>query len=416
MSWRQTRLKHLCTDAGQYGLNISADQYTQSGSRLIRTSDISESGQLAADGVYVDVAIEARHRAQSGDLLLSRSGTLGRSFLVPPRLGDATYAGYLVRFRPRCDVEPRFLAYAAQSAAFQDQIRADAVSSTIQNFSAERYASIGLPAPNLDEQRRIADFLDAQLIRIATIDTYLASASQLLAERRVSIWWSLLGLGSAPSSSLKGFFENSRWSLAPLKAALRMTIAGATPTVSSENYWSTASGTPWISISDMIEFGTTDRTSRGISDEGMRACRLIAAPSGTVLMAMYASLGKTTVTAVPATWNQAIIGLVPQETALTPEFLLHWLEGLRQFLPSLARSNTQDNINAEQVRQLPLILPSLSEQRRILQQFSGECDTANVLVSKIGQQCKLLAERRQALITAAVTGQIDVTTARGADG
>ncbi|MFJ2514182.1 hypothetical protein ACIPEL_13735 [Streptomyces griseoviridis] len=184
MSWVDTRLKHLCMDTGQYGLNVSADQYSQSGVRLIRTSDIASGGSLSApeDGVHVDVVVEPRHRLRPGDVLLSRSGTLGRSFLVPCAANGQPFAGFLIRFPPRSDVDPHFIYYATQSLPFQEVVHSEAVASTIQNFNAERYSNIALRAPEAAEQHRIADFLGAETARIDKLVLLRSKQSAVIRE------------------------------------------------------------------------------------------------------------------------------------------------------------------------------------------------------------------------------------------
>lgn len=83
-------------------------------------------------------------------------------------MGD-TFAGFLVRFRPSATTDARFLSYALRTKVIQDQITAEAVSSTIQNFNADRYANLVLPDMASEEQRRIAEFLDDRGARIDQI-------------------------------------------------------------------------------------------------------------------------------------------------------------------------------------------------------------------------------------------------------
>jgi len=71
-----------------------------------------------------------------------------------------------------------------------------------------------------------------------------------------------------------------------------------------------------------------------------------------------------------------------------------------------------DNLNERILGQLPVVAPSAAEQRRLLEFLEpGTIETA-ALVDKARRSIRLLSERRSALITAAVTGQIDVRTYR----
>jgi hypothetical protein len=73
------------------------------------------------------------------------------------------------------------------------------------------------------------------------------------------------------------------------------------------------------------------------------------------------------------------------------------------------------NIRFEEVKEWPIPKASLGEQRRLVSDVTESQDKTGRLRTAIERQLELLAERRQALITAAVTGQIDITTARGVD-
>lgn len=70
------------------------------------------------------------------------------------------------------------------------------------------------------------------------------------------------------------------------------------------------------------------------------------------------------------------------------------------------------NLNSSILLNMPLLIPERSVQREIAEEcMQTEAETFR-LTKQIDQQIDLLAERRQALITAAVTGQLDVTTAQ----
>lgn len=185
---RNARLKHACVDAGQYGLNISADQYKETGKRLLRTTDLTSGAVEGDGGIYVEGPLEPRFIAQKDDLLLSRSGTIGQAFLVPESLAGSAYAGFLVRFRPRPDVcAPRFIFYVTQSAQFKGSVEAEAVTSTISNFNADRYANLPIPLPELSVQRRVAGYLDRRAAQGSAGTERMQQQIRALSELRHSL-------------------------------------------------------------------------------------------------------------------------------------------------------------------------------------------------------------------------------------
>jgi len=184
VSW--LALKRFCLGVPEYGLNVPAESYTPEGLRFIRTTDVTERGGLtpAEDAVFIDPNdADPSSRLQDGDLLFSRSGTLGRALLYRRGMEQATFAGYLVRFRPRPENDPRYIYYCSLADFFQNTVRSEAVSSTISNFNAERYANLRLPWCIPSKQRAIADFLDAETARIDALIAKKRRMRQLLGER-----------------------------------------------------------------------------------------------------------------------------------------------------------------------------------------------------------------------------------------
>ncbi len=418
MSWVDTRLKHLCMDTGQYGLNLSADQYSQSGVRLIRTSDISSDGSLSApeDGVHVDVVVEPRHRLRPGDVLLSRSGTLGRSFLVPHEANGQTFAGFLIRFRPRSDVDPRFLYYATQSLPFQEVVRSEAVASTIQNFNAERYSNIALRAPGVAEQRRIADFLDAETAGIDRLMRLRNEQLRLWNMRHQSILHSQFVANSAndgagQDSTWLGRLPLS-WTAPTIGRIARFTMGTTFP----HEYQGRSQGDyPFIKVGDFQladEVGNLGTAENWISRDVARTLGARIVPAGSVLYARVGAallLNRRRVTTCPSVIDDNVraitfAGGVP-----------HYWRALLSLLDmgQLVNPGPVPSIGESQVAAVRVPTPPVAAQREIADRVEQHQRQLNQVTSAIQRQVNLLAERRQALITAAVTGQFDVSTANG---
>src|ERR1035437_1458913 len=79
--WEVERLKRLCSRSALYGANVGANSYSATGVRFRRTTDITEDGQLRTGGVFLPEELVHDFLLTSGDVLISRSGTIGRSFL-----------------------------------------------------------------------------------------------------------------------------------------------------------------------------------------------------------------------------------------------------------------------------------------------------------------------------------------------
>ena len=186
--WGVRSLKSLCSQSALYGANLPADSYTTSGTRFLRTTDITEDGTLKRDGVFVPRALVNEYILENKDLLLSRSGSIGRSFLYDrEKHGICAYAGYLVRFVPQSRISAEFLYFFTLSEAFTGFLRTSAISSTIENVNGQKYANCPFTVPPLKEQVAIARFLNHTTNQIEQTIGARAKNIELLKEYRTRL-------------------------------------------------------------------------------------------------------------------------------------------------------------------------------------------------------------------------------------
>ncbi len=197
------------------------------------------------------------------------------------------------------------------------------------------------------------------------------------------------------------------WLVSRIKV-LAALAAGGTPKVDDESFWD-EEGLPWIAIGDMSSRTWVDSAERGVTPLGVRSKSLPVGIPGTILFAMYASVGEVAVLGIRATWNQAILGITPVAPNLHHTFLMYWLVASKRSLERLYRSNTQSNLNAEQVGNLPILSPALAEQRAIADFLDRETSRIDTLIVKRQRIIGLLDEKRSALISQAVTKGLDPT-------
>ena len=202
--WEVRRLKQVCSKSALYGANVAATEYQPEGIRFLRTTDIGEDGRLLGKGVYLPPVIIEDYVLSDGDLLLSRSGTVGRGFLYSTALhGPCAYAGYLVRFVPNQQILPKYLFLFTKTTAFNSFLRTMAISSTIENVNAEKYANGHLPLPPLAEQRAIVRYLDCVDRRIRRYVTAKRKLIALLEEEKQAIVSRAVTRGLDPNVRLK---------------------------------------------------------------------------------------------------------------------------------------------------------------------------------------------------------------------
>jgi restriction endonuclease S subunit len=197
-----------------------------------------------------------------------------------------------------------------------------------------------------------------------------------------------------------------RWKYTRLKYEVHSIKSGGTPDTQEYSYWADRGdekGIPWVAISDMSSVDTVTTTEKRITAEGLQSKGLNRFPVGTLLYSMYASVGKIAVLGIPATINQAILAIDSNPRKCTPRYLRWALAYITERILETASTNTQDNLNLHKVRNALMLLPPLECQDEIANFLERETSHADALISKYEKLVQFLDEKRDAVITAAVT-------------
>jgi hypothetical protein len=156
-------------------------------------------------------------------------------------------------------------------------------------------------------------------------------------------------------------------------------------------------------------------TAECISPAGLANSSAVLHPNGTVFLSRTASVGFSAMMGVPMAVSQDFMTWTPGPL-LDGRFLLHVLRGMRPMLLGLMYGSTHKTIYMPDLLALRAPLPPLEQQHRIVSFLDRECQRIAVLGAAVGpggllgRASSLLAEYRAALITEAVTGQLDITS------
>ncbi|MHB8432352.1 MAG: restriction endonuclease subunit S [Candidatus Tyrphobacter sp.] len=182
-----------------------------------------------------------------------------------------------------------------------------------------------------------------------------------------------------------------RWPCATL-ADVAKWGSGGTPKATEPTYY--GGDIPWAIIGDLNDSIVTS-CANSITASGLEASSAKIVPPGTILIAMYGSIGKLGIGGMDMATNQAIAFARPDEDIIVPRYLFWYLRFQRDALLRSGKGATQQNISQTILKAWPIPLAPLAEQRRIVEvieeQFS-RLDAAEASLTRVERQANTLAE------------------------
>jgi type I restriction enzyme S subunit len=347
--------------------------------------------EVAGDGI----------RFMPGDVLFGKLRPYLAKAWVADRHGSAI--GDFHVYRPSRTVHPKFLFYSIVRREYIDEVNASTYGSKMPRANWDFISNTLHYVPTIGEQRRIAEFLDRET---AQIDSLIAKQQQListLAERQDSRWAELFAALERAGG------------LTQVRRMIRSIVDGPFgSSLTSAHYVDEGHRVVRLGNLGLWSFKDLDRAF--IDPDYAAELSAHAVLPGDVLVAGLGDekmpLGRACV--APQELGPAIVKAdcyrVRLARGVDPHFFAWALSApqTRDQFQLLSRGSTRSRLNTTVVRDARIPLPDESVQREIVADFLNEIARTEKLVSSASQARTLLAERRQALISAAVTGKIYV--------
>ncbi|EKD82894.1 MAG: hypothetical protein ACD_39C01021G0002 [uncultured bacterium] len=309
-----------------------------------------------------------------------------------------------------------FFRHLFKSAAFISALQATTDSLRDgKSITYEQFGKISLVMPSVIEQEKIAQFLDHETGKIDALIEKQQQLIKLLQEKRQAVISHAVTKGLNPDAPMKDSGVEwlgqvpAHWAIKELRY-LTTQIGGGTPNKDKAEYWN--GSIPWVSPKDMKVDYIFDSQDK-ISPKALSESSTKLVPKGSVLIVVR---GMILLHSVPValtmgelTINQDMKALVAKDS-INCEYLLFLLKGFRNFILDLVESSAHGTmcLRTEGFERMKLALPSVFEQKNIVIQLKEKLLRFDSLLERANQAIHLLQERRMALISAAVTGKIDV--------
>lgn len=419
--WDATRLKWaVCKIGSGKTPRGGGEVYLESGVMFLRSQNVHFDGLRLDDVVFIDGDTDremASTRVQSGDVLLNITGaSLGRCSLVPKGFEGANVNQHVCILRPRLTMmEPGFLHACLASPTVQRQIFSSENGVSREGLNYTQTANLVIAAsPSLHEQQAIAAFLDRKTAKLDALIAKNERLIELLQEKRAALISHAVTKGLDPAVPMKNSDVEwlgkipKHWDATRIKWVAKLE-SGHTPDKKVEAYW-TDCDIPWVSLNDTTYLKDHDYitdTAYRVNPLGLANSSARLLPARAVVFSRDATIGRCSITTVPMAVSQHFIAWLCSPRIM-PEYLLHVLRSMTQELERLTMGATLKTIGMPDVKTLAMPVPPVDEQKRIVKHIELRVPKLDALIARVRQGIDLLREYRTALISAAVTGKIDV--------
>ena len=403
MTWRRLPLKRVA------GIRVSnVDKKAVDGElrvRLCNYTDVYYRDSIEPSQEFMRATASPEQvsafRLERGDVVITKDSESADDIGVPTYVErgapDLVCGYHLALIRPLQGlIDGRFLFWAMTSSTMRRQLEVAATGITRFGLRAEAIGSAALGLPPLPVQRAIADFLDSETARIDALIDKKRGLLELLRQRR------------------EGYIEHAirgliaEWGEAPLKYLARSVTVGIVVTPAA---WYAEAGIPALRGQNVKPGRIVLDDLVHLTHEGHALHRKSELRSGDVVVVRTGQAGAAAV--VPprvAGANCVDLIIVRPGPSADAKFLEHVLNSdwTQKHVEQHSVGTIQSHFNVSAMKAVPVPSAPIRRQREVVASLGKLTARVDSTVARLYRQIDLLAEHRQALITAAVTGQLKV--------
>ncbi|AUX86942.1 hypothetical protein C3F34_13465 [Acinetobacter sp. ACNIH2] len=417
--WKIVPLKYMCSGFVKDGPH-ETPKFIDEGIPFLSVDGI-QNNKLVFEGCrYIsiedDVRFSLKCKPRKGNILLGKAASVGKVAFVEND-NDFNVWSPLAVINPKDIRLGRFIFYCLQSYELQLQCDVFSNSNTQKNLGMTTIDNLSFPYPSINEAEKISDFLDQETAKIDSLIAKQVKLIELLKEKRQAVISHAVTKGLNPNVPMKDSGVEwlgevpEHWRICRLKHVgyIQSGIAKGKDLTGK-----TSISVPMLRVANVQDGYLNLDEVHQIDIEPEQLERYLL-QNGDVLMNEGGDNDKLGRGAV---WRNEIKNCIHQNhvfairtTVIEPE----WLDILTRasyakfhFFRQSKQSTNLASISATNIKETPILVPPNNEREQILGYLNRQFNQFSKLENRCYQQVELLKERRTALISAAVTGKIDV--------
>jgi len=353
-------------------------------------------------------------RLEVGDLVVTKSSGselhIGKTSIVDQFVAalNCCFSNFIQRLRVAWPNLSRLYWYLLNCPVAREQlIFLSSTTTGLGNLNGSILGSIRVPVAPEEEQQAIATFLDRETAKIDSLIEKKERLIELLREKRTALITQAVTKGLNPTVPMKDSGVEwlgkipAHWEVKRLKYVSRI-IMGQSPPSDIVNIL--GDGLPFLQGN--ADFGAEHPTARTFCPFPNK----VAAPKD-ILVSVRAPVGAINIADREYGIGRGLCAIRPYFLQLEPRYCSNFLQIAHPQLNSIATGSTYDAVSSDDVSCLAFPLPPIEEQHSISYFLDRETAKIDKFISRIREAITQLREYRAALISAAVTGKINVREA-----
>lgn len=382
---------------------------------VLRVADFDRQSFKVSDLKLTTRSIPPKDRGsrllKQGDLLIEKSGggdkTLVGCVVLFDKAYEAVTSNFVAKMSPLESYDSYFLAYAF-SQLYAGKVNYPSIKQTtgIQNLDSDSYLMEKFCFPPKHEQKNISCFLDHETAKIDNLIEKQQQLIKLLKEKRQAVISHAVTKGLNPDVPMKDSGVEwlgkvpEHWGVTRAKFISKIFVPQRNKPELNDD-----TGIFWVTMENMNQHYITF-SYQHVSDSAALKSGSKVLPKGAVIASCVGNFGVAAINEVDVIINQQLQAFQP--VGVTADFLMALVSISKNYFELIGTAATLIYVNKEGFENLPVLVPPECEQVNICKFIKNNNEKFELLIEYSINQINLLQERRTALISAAVTGKIDV--------
>jgi type I restriction enzyme S subunit len=412
--WDVIQIKHLsAVQRGASPRPIDDPKYFDDEGEYawVRIADVSSS-----DGVLRETTQRLSNlgnslsvKIHSGELFISIAGTVGKPCIS--EIKACIHDGFV--YFPTLKIPPIFLYRIFEAGLCYGGL---GKLGTQLNLNTETIGAIRVALPNSKELEHVLNFLDHETAKIDTLIEKQQRLIELLKEKRQAVISHAVTKGLNPNAPMKE--SGVEWLGDVPEGWVVNNITYIFNAIGDVDHYmpqSVENGIPYVMTGDLKEFvsGISFKDCKQVSHEDyVKLSQKIKSSKGDLIVARYATIGTASYVDIDTDFlvSYSCVTIKPNPSKVFGLYLFYYFKSnsFLQGIQNQINTNTQGNVGISDLKKVKMALPTLDEQSKIIEFLDKKVSKVDTLIEKSNSAIELMQERRTALISAAVTGKIDV--------